>query len=69
MSSRWAHFVVEPPRKKAGATASVTGAIWDRNLLHRKVLTSHYQQRMAQAPIVELTAGRLPWNNTADELG
>ena len=32
-------------------------------------LTSHYQQRMAQAPIVELTAGRLPGNNTADELG
>ena len=60
---------VSPCQKDAYATASVTGAILDCNLLHRKVLTSHYQQRMAQAPIVELTAGRLPWNNTADELG
>ena len=39
-------------RKGAYATASVTGAIWDCNLLHRKVLTSHYHQRMAQAPTI-----------------
>ena len=37
-------------RKGAYASASVTGAISDCNLLHRKVLMSHYQQRMAQAP-------------------
>ena len=37
-------------RKGAYASASVTGAILDCNLLHRKVLMSHYQQRMAQAP-------------------
>ena len=39
-------------RKGAYASASVTGAILDCNLLHRKVLMSHYQQRMAQAPRV-----------------
>ena len=38
-------------RKGAYASASVTGAILDCNLLHRKVLMSHYQQRMAQAPV------------------
>ena len=40
-------------RKGAYVTASATGAILDCNLLHRKVLTSHYQQRMAQAPRVQ----------------
>ena len=43
-------------RKGAYASASVTGAILDCNLLHRKVLMSHYQQRMAQAPPAERTA-------------